>query len=150
MGGYACAPPTKLCQLICYLSLVDITMQKNSEPKFSQMKCLHSKTEGFNVLHSRILLAKSKKQCFLKLKELHFQPILGPLCQFKDKKEFFWNMCLFYFILFLNLYCCAKLQKKTNGQIPKKVGYRLTGIKMNNQQTSINSQDLLTFSLSNS
>ena len=45
------------------------------------LKYLHSKTEGFNVLHSRILLAKSKNNVSWKLKELHFKPMLGSLYQ---------------------------------------------------------------------
>ena len=81
-----------------------------------------------------ILNSSGKKQKIILL--------LSPSCvlfaNLRSKKNFS-GTCACFTLLFLNLYWCAKFQKKTNGQIPKKVGYRLTGIKMNNQQTSINS-----------
>ena len=40
-----------------------------------------------------------------------FEPILGPFCQFKVKKEFFWNMCLFYFIVSKSLLVCKISEK---------------------------------------
>ena len=70
------------------------------------------------------ILGYFKQKVVKKFNENLKTPFWAIFVHFKAKKEFFWKICFFHFLLLSLLPC--RISEKTNKQIPRSVGHKRT------------------------
>ena len=107
VAGHGLNHPTKSNSLRCYLSQVNISMQKKQ-----RYRCIPSN----RIFHFRVLKSKSNDKNLWKLERNYYGPSL-PFCPFKGTQEFLKNQL--FSVSRVLLLCTISKWRRTKYCVPK-------------------------------